>query len=469
MTFRKKILVLAPYDFSHNIAGGQQRCFNLYYGLAKKFDVIVLSHVWIGKFEVRIPIENLTEVILPASAQALLAAKENMNWLESDSWDIQIPLTRNLLETFQNYVNHYVKEVDLILLSHPWQSCFLLKSDLPKIYDAHNSEYSLFKSIFGDEAKSTKIVRIVEDYALQISDAVIACTSDELSGFADRMPSTNDKILEIVRNGTNFPTHKFTATRENNQIIFVGSAHLPNVTALERVLQIAVEMKNFRFDVVGDVCLTVNPKSVPSNVQLHGRVTTGKLEELLSKSSIFINPMTEGGGSSLKIAQAISFGIPVVSTKFGLRGYLSTNSNETFYEIGETNSELIEKIKLISSNPSLSKKLSNEAMLKSKDLEWNNLSIKLNEVLDQIKLHEKKAMYVDNGIASIQSTVGLTNLDKIKNNLLEIWRKTPQPFRNFVTPKILKIIKRSRRKPHISIDQQIQSLIQAFATQIKEI
>ena len=89
MTFRKKILVLAPYDFSHNIAGGQQRCFNLYYGLAKKFDVIVLSHVWIGKFEVRIPIENLTEVILPASAQALLAAKENMNWLESDSWDIK--------------------------------------------------------------------------------------------------------------------------------------------------------------------------------------------------------------------------------------------------------------------------------------------------------------------------------------------------------------------------------------------
>jgi glycosyltransferase involved in cell wall biosynthesis len=64
------------------------------------------------------------------------------------------------------------------------------------------------------------------------------------------------------------------------------------------------------------------------NVTLHGYKSEQALDRLLTMSHIFVNLVTEGSGTHLKIAKALAYGLPVVTLLAGSRGYEATHVAE---------------------------------------------------------------------------------------------------------------------------------------------
>ncbi len=59
------------------------------------------------------------------------------------------------------------------------------------------------------------------------------------------------------------------------------------------------------------------------------------MEEFFLKSDIFFVPIRTGGGINIKILEALSYGIPIVSTEFAVRGYEGLEFLEPTNDAGE--------------------------------------------------------------------------------------------------------------------------------------
>ena len=101
--------------------------------------------------------------------------------------------------------------------------------------------------------------------------------------------------------------------------MFVGSNYLPNVYAAHNLANIANQLPEYDIHLVGASSLGV--ETTQPNVYKHGHVTDQQLHNILSNAHIFVNLIDTGSGTHLKIAQALAYGIPVLTTPIGSRGY----------------------------------------------------------------------------------------------------------------------------------------------------
>ena len=120
-----------------------------------------------------------------------------------------------------------------------------------------------------------------------------------------------------------------------NGLLFVGGfRHQPNVLALkyfvEQILpKIKIECPEMHIKVVGtglDIALVHLLKSV--GVDYLGRVDD--LGEIYRQSRVVIAPLVSGGGKKGKIGEALSYGLPVVTTSIGAEGFDFENEKDAF-------------------------------------------------------------------------------------------------------------------------------------------
>jgi glycosyltransferase involved in cell wall biosynthesis len=111
-------------------------------------------------------------------------------------------------------------------------------------------------------------------------------------------------------------------------IVFVGSAHKPNIDALQFIIDtLAPRLPDCYFAIVGSVCAALQ-RSLPSNVLFFGTLHEEYKDVLLRIADIAVNPMFSGSGSNLKLAEYFAYRLPVVTTPIGARGYKIKNSRE---------------------------------------------------------------------------------------------------------------------------------------------
>jgi glycosyltransferase involved in cell wall biosynthesis len=132
--------------------------------------------------------------------------------------------------------------------------------------------------------------------------------------------------VEVVDNGVDVTY--FTPgnePRERAQILFLGSLDWrPNQDAVEQLLQLAPTVRReepeARFVIVGrqpPEWLRRRVASAPG-VELHADVND--VRPFLRRSTCLAVPLRIGGGSRLKILEALASGLPVVSTRLGAEG-----------------------------------------------------------------------------------------------------------------------------------------------------
>jgi glycosyltransferase involved in cell wall biosynthesis len=118
--------------------------------------------------------------------------------------------------------------------------------------------------------------------------------------------------------------------------------------------------------------------SSQKNINFIGRVKT--VNEYYNKSRISIVPILIGSGSRLKILEAMSFGLPVVSTSKGAEGIACKHMNDIF--IADSIEEFASSVIDLINDPNLYDFIrTNASLLVKKNYSWDAIGIKLRALL----------------------------------------------------------------------------------------
>lgn len=307
--------------------GGVSRLFNFYRELSKWHEIVLLTSTHIdvneeiinhgsGFVERRIPKDNYF-------VQQYMALDKH-----SSGGDISGPAIAGCgslpTKLHMAYLEEY-ENAEIVIHDGPFTAAydfFAGTDSKPRIYNAYNCEYLLYRQLHPDQASQPihEIVRQAELHILRHADLVLYCNESDLSEFRDIAPEAQFDAIYAPNGMTPHTLIKPAQKRAGSRraAIFMGSGHPPNALAAQFIVHtLAAKVPEVTFHLIGS-CLPDG--NYPANVQRHGVVSDTLKMELLANADLALNPMAEGSGSNVKVLDYFSYGLPVLSTSFGMRG-----------------------------------------------------------------------------------------------------------------------------------------------------
>jgi glycosyltransferase involved in cell wall biosynthesis len=98
------------------------------------------------------------------------------------------------------------------------------------------------------------------------------------------------------------------------------------------------------------------------------------LDYLFANSHAFVNLTTAGSGTSLKVARALSYGLPVISAPLGARGYTESCI------IANNSAELLTALENLR-NPAAYKLQSEISRAKAEQLSWDAIGKRFSDTV----------------------------------------------------------------------------------------
>jgi glycosyltransferase involved in cell wall biosynthesis len=198
---------------------------------------------------------------------------------------------------------------------------------------AHNVESLIWQRYYETEPNAFKRWYIrkqwrkferFERLAFAEADRIVAVSPEDAALIEQQFGADN---VAVVDNGVDTEYFRPRAgKRETKRILFLGSLDWrPNLDAVDQLLDHIFPMVQ-AMEPTAKLCLVGrNPPPVlrekvrgQASVELHGNVSD--VRPYLTQSGVLAVPLRIGGGSRLKILEALAAGVPVVSTKVGAEG-----------------------------------------------------------------------------------------------------------------------------------------------------
>lgn len=265
-------------------------------------------------------------------------------------------------------------EPDIISLESPFLYALAkkLQDDAGRpvklIYSSQNVEAPLKREVLnatGLDAKSVgrivSAVESVEREAVERADLVIAVSESDAAVYRTWAPK---KHVIVRANGIDAPHAPVFERPEyfpEPYVVFVGSAHIPNRDGFMNLivgdgLQFLPPEKAIA--VIGNVSdliyqHPVFQRRVTSNcdrVQFYPNASDEALATLLQHSNAVLLPISTGGGTNLKTAEALVAGKWVIGTPQSFRGY-EVFQHDPNVIIAATRDEFVEGIRKALANP----------------------------------------------------------------------------------------------------------------------
>lgn len=326
-------------------SGGKLRTYNMLRHLSRQHQVTFLAHFPQG-----------TDAGVQSQANDYAAHHIWVDWRETDkrspafAWD----LIRNFLFSPRPYIiDKYYSDAYLDALRHefehgghdlavcdfPAPSLNLLRLEpeavaIPVVLFQHNVEAMIWQRLAKATANPLKkayfesqwqrMVRYEREIC-EFCDGVIAVSPEDAETM--RRDYGLQNVLGDVPTGVEADHFReFQRDRRPGQIVFLGSMDwLPNIDAVEW----------FVHDIyprVADLCpgagLAVVGRNPPRRIQamaeadasIHVTGTVPDVRPYLAEGSVCVVPLRAGGGTRIKIFEAMAAGLPVVSTHVGAEG-----------------------------------------------------------------------------------------------------------------------------------------------------
>ena len=309
-----KILVTSPYVIWPANFGGAVRTLNVVHALTD------LGH----------------EVILltasPAGSGEDVGVNVDWRGYESGS-GLSHFYNPRFVSAFRNALS---EQPDLVLVEFPYQARMIIgaarQAGVPIVYDAHNVEADRFRKM--RKPLISRVVQLMESYCCRHAANVLV-TSESDSKLLRRyyeapslvMPNGVDTSV-FVPDEPDKQLQTRLGISGNKVALFFGTlSYGPNAEALEFLVKkvwpkVIDEMPDTRLLVVG--------RNAPDWVRGGtGIIATGAVDDIAAHirlADIVLAPLFSGGGTRLKIVEALACGQTVLSTPFGAEG-LSAESN----------------------------------------------------------------------------------------------------------------------------------------------
>ena len=167
-----------------------------------------------------------------------------------------------------------------------------------------------------------KVVKARELAAYARADMVIAVSKDDRELLQRELPGTP---VEIIPNIHAIPEFPDSTKRRYGELVFVGGfKHDPNVDAMlyfcrDVLPRITAACPEARLKLIG----SNPPQAIHALASEHVEVV-GYVPETaphLESAYISVAPLRYGGGMKGKVGEAMSYGLPVVTTMFGAEGF----------------------------------------------------------------------------------------------------------------------------------------------------
>jgi Glycosyl transferases group 1 len=197
---------------------------------------------------------------------------------------------------------------------------------------SHNLEYRLLEQEAPARQRFAGWMKRVEAQAPIHYPDIFAVTEEDQAFFRSHDPSCRLQI-PIISCAVDARAYRAPAgasqkiraelklADEDWLIVFSGSGFGPNLEALERVRRFARERSEFlardrvSLLVLGSMALAPSREGV--------LVCTGRVPEVvpyLAAADAGLNPITQGSGSNVKLFEYLAAGLPMISTRLGVRG-----------------------------------------------------------------------------------------------------------------------------------------------------
>jgi glycosyltransferase involved in cell wall biosynthesis len=408
---RQQVVVLNTYAAEPARHGGQVRVSRLFRELAVDYDVhyvaVTDAHdadavvVSPGFHQTVIrPSQRMREIEARIAALVGLPVGDVAAFLTIDQSDELVPFARSL-----------ARQAAAVVLTHPY--LYPLARDLdraiPVVYDAHNAEWRLKRSLYPHNACGTALAAAVgeaEAAALRRARLVTAVSDDDASALREHAATLADFV--VVPNGVDVDTIEFVTdsdrrarrtrwlrslnsagwgTKASDVAVFVGSGHPPNLEAARKVVSAAAQLPDVLFVLVGSHVDLLRGLPMTPNVIARGVVEDDELRLLLSVCSVALNPIGNGSGTNIKMLDYFAAGAPAISTPIGVRG-LSANHDEQVW-LAEP-PDLIEAIRTLCVDPDRADRLADAARQQALSFSWTNLGRVFREHIHRVIQSSKR-------------------------------------------------------------------------------
>ncbi len=396
-------IIVLDEEFPYPLNTGKRiRSFNLLSRLAKNNELHYLAY---GRDSdsnfIALARNNMNPIAVknqvPKKSGLLFYLRLFNNLFSSESYIVD----SHYSDLYQNRLDELIEKLKPGIVMAEWTPYASFMKNLKnckRLIVAHNIESTIWQRYYEHETNSIKKLYIFKQWkklekfekdVFRNSDGITAVSQEE----ADEIRKISDnKNVALIDNGVDlkyFNAHESHSGGSNStKLVFTGSMDWrPNQdAAVYFVREIFPKLKAL----IPEISATFvgrNPTDEILSLQdVNGITITGTVDDVrpyIEEASIYIVPIRIGGGSRLKILEALAMKKAVVSTSVGAEGLKTKDKKHLL--VADSAVEFVAEIERLLKNPQLAKELGdNGRELVEQSYGWDALALKLDNFLQQV-------------------------------------------------------------------------------------
>lgn len=329
-----RILDVSPRVVYPPRRGSSVRTYNLLRGLSRNHEVVQFSQARAARRPLRAPIEQVQinasyrEVRYGPRLAGLIGEATERTW-------VRAPLLSGVVleVTRPSLLDDLLAWADVVVVEFPWQFayCRRRRPDRPIVLAAHNAELPKFASYaqaaqapWGRELWVNQVRRMEAQAVLQ-ADLICAVSETDRLRLIESYGADPTRVLTLPngadtdRYAPSTPGERAAAKRRlglasRPTVIYAGSDVPPNWAGLAWVRRLATHAPELTFLVVGALCRPGAWENL---------IATGLVDDFapyLAAADFSVCPIEHGGGTKIKLLEALAAGLPTVTFAEALDG-----------------------------------------------------------------------------------------------------------------------------------------------------
>jgi GT2 family glycosyltransferase len=246
--------------------------------------------------------------------------------------------------TFESWIQEHGRYLDCIVLSRPDVAIHFIEaarqhSDAKLLFYGHDihhlrllAQTKVQHESAGLEAKATTMAEL-ERRVWSMVDVIYYPSDQETTYVKTAGPHYRARTIPLFGFKTFEPAEEIELTKRSNLLFVAGFGHSPNEDGarwfVETIFPIirAREPNTFLWLVGSNPTPEVRKLANTPGVTIAGFVTDEQLAAHYMRSRVCIAPLRYGAGLKGKVIEAMRFGVPIVTTPFGVQGMAELEAN----------------------------------------------------------------------------------------------------------------------------------------------